>query len=205
MLPLQAPTLVHAVLPAVSTPRAAMARNIALALAGSLLLVLAAKIKVPFWPVPMTLQTLAVLGLGAAYGSRLGAATVALYIAYGLAGLPVFTNTPPVAAGPLYLVGPTGGFLVGFILAATVAGWAAARGASLTRLIVGLVTAEALMLGLGCLWLALGAQMAGGVTGVGFAKAFAFGVQPFLIGDALKVALAACFVGTGWSMLQRRG
>lgn len=205
MLPLQAPTLVHAALPAVSGPRAAMARNIALAVAGSLLLVLAAKIKVPFWPVPMTLQTLAVLGLGAAYGSRLGAATVALYIAYGLAGLPVFTNTPPVAAGPLYLVGPTGGFLVGFILAATVAGWAAARGASLTRLIVGLVTAEALMLGLGCLWLALGAQMAGGVTGVGFAKAFAFGVQPFLLGDALKVALAGCFVGTGWSMLQRRG
>ncbi|SFJ39947.1 biotin transport system substrate-specific component [Bosea sp. OK403] len=204
MLPLQAPTLVHAALPAVSGPRAAVARNIALAVAGSLLLVLAAKIKVPFWPVPMTLQTLAVLSLGAAYGSRLGAATVALYIAYGLAGLPVFTNTPPVAAGPLYLVGPTGGFLVGFVLAAAVAGWAAARGASLTRLIVGLLTAEALMLGLGCLWLALGAQMAGGAMGVGFAKAFAFGVQPFLIGDALKVALAACFVGTGWSMLQRR-
>jgi biotin transport system substrate-specific component len=182
-----------------------MARNVALAVAGSLLLVLAAKIKVPFWPVPMTLQTLAVLGLGAAYGSRLGAATVALYIAYGLAGLPVFTNTPPVAAGPLYLVGPTGGFLVGFVLAAAVAGWAAARGASLARLVLGLLTAEALILGLGCLWLALGAQMAGGVTGVGFAKAFAFGVQPFLLGDALKVALAACFVGTGWSMLQRRG
>lgn len=204
MLPLQAPTLVNAVLPSVSSARATMIRNVTLAIAGSLILVLAAKIKVPFWPVPMTLQTLAVLALGAAYGPRLGAATVALYIACGLAGLPVFTNTPPVAAGPLYLVGPTGGFLMGFIVAAAVAGWAAARGASWPRLIVGLVAAEALMLGLGCLWLALGAQMAAGVTGVGFAKAFAYGVQPFLLGDALKVLLAICMVATGWSAIERR-
>ncbi len=205
MLPLPAPTLVNATLPSVSGRRAALARNIALAVAGSLLLVLAAKVKVPFWPVPMTLQTLAVLGLGAAYGARLGAATVALYIAYGLAGLPVFTNTPPVAAGLLYLAGPTGGFLVGFVLAAAVAGWAAERGASVLRLVAGLVAADALILGLGCLWLALGAQMASGVTGVGFAKAFAFGVQPFLLGDALKVALAASLVGASWSVLRRRG
>lgn len=205
LLPLSAPTLVNAILPQVSGRRAALARDVALALAGSLLLVLAAKIKVPFWPVPMTLQTLAVLGLGAAYGSRLGAATVALYIAYGLAGLPVFTNTPPVAAGLFYLAGPTGGFLVGFVLAAGVAGWAAERGASVFRLIAGFVVAEALILGLGGLWLALGAQMANGATGVGFAKAFAFGVQPFLLGDALKMALAASLVGASWSFLRRRG
>jgi biotin transport system substrate-specific component len=205
MLPLPAPTLVNAILPSVSGRRATLARNIALAVAGSLLLVLAAKVKVPFWPVPMTLQTLAVLGLGAAYGSRLGAATVVLYIAYGLAGLPVFTNTPPVAAGLLYLAGPTGGFLAGFVLAAAVAGWAAERGASVLRLVAGLIVADALILGLGCLWLALGAQMTSGVTGVGFAKAFAFGVQPFLLGDALKVALAASLVGASWSVLHRRG
>ena len=205
MLPLHAPTLVNAVLPTVSSARATVIRNVALAVVGSLILVLAAKIKVPFWPVPITLQTLAVLALGAAYGSRVGAATVALYIAYGLAGLPVFTNTPPVAAGPLYLVGPTGGFLMGFVAAAAVAGWAAARGASGTRLIVGMVAADALMIGLGCLWLALGAQMAGGVTGVGFAKAFAYGVQPFLVGDALKVSLAICMAAAGWSAIERRG
>lgn len=205
LLPLSAPTLVNAILPQVSGRRAALARNVALAVAGSLLLVLAAKIKVPFWPVPMTLQTLAVLGLGAAYGSRLGAATVALSIAYGLAGLPVFTNTPPVAAGLLYLAGPTGGFLVGFVLAAAVAGWAAERGASVFRLIAGFITAEALILGLGGLWLALGAQMASGATGIGFAKAFAFGVQPFLLGDALKMGLAASLVGASWSFLRRRG
>lgn len=205
MLPLPAPTLVNAVLPGVSGRRAELARNVALAVAGSLLLVLAAKIKVPFWPVPMTLQTLAVLGLGAAYGSRLGAATVALYLAYGLAGLPVFTNTPPAAAGMTYLVGPTGGFLLGFVAAAYVAGWAAERGASVLRLIAGMVAAEALILGLGFVWLAFGAQMTGGAAGVGFAKAFQFGVQPFLLGDLLKLALATSLIGASWSVLRRRG
>ena len=201
---LQAPTLAGALLP-VAGARSAMLRNVALAFAGSLLLVAAAKIKVPFWPVPMTLQTLAVLGLGAAYGARLGAATMALYIAYGLAGLPVFTNTPPVPAGPLYLVGPTGGFLIGFIVAAAIAGWAAQRGASLLRLVGGLVLADLALLAIGGLWLAFGAQMTGGATGVGVAKAFAYGVQPFLLGEALKVGLAACVAGAGWSLIGRRG
>lgn len=204
MIPMPTPTLAGTLLPAGSA-RSAVLRNVALAVAGSLLMVAAAKIKVPFWPVPMTLQTLAVLALGAAYGARLGAATMALYIAYGLAGLPVFTNTPPVAAGPLYLVGPTGGFLIGFVAAAAIAGWAAARGASLLRLIGGLVLADLALLAIGCLWLAFGAQMAGGATGVGLAKAFAYGVQPFLFGEVLKVALTACVAGAGWSLIGRRG
>lgn len=209
MLPLQAqtlaPTLANAVLPDVSGRRAETIRNVALAVAGSLLLVLAAKVKVPFWPVPITLQTLAVLGLGAFYGRRLGTAAVALYLAYGLAGLPVFTNTPPVASGLSYFAGPTGGFLLGFLAAAFVAGWAAERGASVLRLIAGMVAAEALILGLGFAWLAFGAQMAGGAAGIGLAKAFQFGVQPFLLGDLLKLALATSLVGASWSMLRRRG
>ena len=204
MLPLRASTLAGQILPA-TRPRSALLRNLALAVAGSLLMVAAAKIKVPFWPVPMTLHTLAVLALGAAYGPRLGAATIALYVAYGLAGLPVFTNTPPLAAGPLYLAGPTGGFILGFVIAAAVAGWAAARGASLVRLLGGLLLADLALMVVGCLWLAFGAQMAGGATGVGLAKAFAYGVQPFLLGEALKTALAASLVGAGWSLLGRRG
>jgi len=204
MLPMQAPTLAGTLFPAAGARSVAL-RNAALVVAGSLLMVLAAKIKVPFWPVPMTLQTLAVLGLGAAYGARLGAATMALYIAYGLAGLPVFTNTPPVAAGPLYLVGPTGGFLVGFVIAAALAGWAAERGASRLRLVGGLVLADLALLTLGCLWLAFGAQMAGGATGVGLAKACAYGAEPFLLGEALKVALTICCAGAGWSLIGRRG
>lgn len=204
MLPLRASTLAGQILPA-TRPRSALLRNLALAVAGSLLMVAAAKIKVPFWPVPMTLQTLAVLALGAAYGPRLGAATIALYVAYGLAGLPVFTNTPPLAAGPLYLAGPTGGFILGFVIAAAIAGWAAARGASLVRLLGGLLLADLALMVVGCLWLAFGAQMAGGATGVGLAKAFAYGVQPFLLGEALKTTLAASLVGAGWSLLGRRG
>lgn len=203
-LPLRAPTLAGEFFPAAG-PRSAAMRNIALAVAGSLLMVAAAKVKVPFWPVPMTLQTLAVLALGAAYGARLGAATMALYIAYGLAGLPVFTNTPPVAAGPLYLAGPTGGFLLGFVAAAAIAGWAARRGASLARLVGGLLLADLALMSAGCLWLAFGAQMAGGASGIGLAKAFAYGVQPFLLGEALKTALVACLAGAGWSLLGRRG
>ncbi len=204
MLPLRASTLAGQILPA-TRPRSALLRNLALAVAGSLLMVAAAKIKVPFWPVPMTLQTLAVLALGAAYGPRLGAATIALYVAYCLAGLPVFTNTPPLAAGPLYLAGPTGGFILGFVIAAAIAGWAAARGASLVRLLGGLLLADLALMVVGCLWLAFGAQMAGGATGVGLAKAFAYGVQPFLLGEVLKTALAASLVGAGWSLLGRRG
>ncbi len=205
MLTSHAPSLVDAALPSATSARGAALRNLGLAVAGSLLLVVAAKVKVPFWPVPMTLQTFAVLALGAAFGARLGAATVALYLAYGLVGLPVFTNTPPLVAGPLYFAGPTGGFLLGFVLAAAVAGWAAARGASWFRLVAGFALAEVLILALGTAWLALGAQMAGGATGIGFAKAFAFGVQPFLLGDLLKLALAACLTGAGWSLIERRG
>lgn len=204
LLPFQAPTLAGAAFPAVSGPRATLLRNVALAVVGSLLLVLSAKIKVPFWPVPMTMQTFAVLGIGAAYGSRLGMATVMLYLAYGLAGLPVFTNTPPVAAGPLYFVGPTGGFLFSFVVAAAIAGWSAARGASMLRMVGGLIIANLAILAIGSAWLALGAQMANGATGIGFAKAWAVGVEPFLLGNAVKLALVACFVGAGWSLLQRR-
>lgn len=200
----KASSLADAFFPALPASRRIVLRNLLLAFAGSLLLVAAAKVKVPFWPVPMTLQTLVVLALGATYGARLGAATMLLYIGYGLAGLPVFTNTPPVAAGPLYLLGPTGGFLVGFVVAAAIAGWAAQRGASTLRLVGGLLLADAALLVLGCLWLALGAQLAGGATGVGFAKAFAFGVQPFLLGELLKVGLAACFAGLSWQILDRR-
>ena len=97
----------------------------ALAFVGTLVLVVSAKVEVPFYPVPMTLQTLAVLTLGALFGARLAAATVALYLGEGLIGLPVFAGA---AAGPAYLAGPTGGYLVGFLLAAALVGWLAERG-----------------------------------------------------------------------------
>ena len=89
-----------------------MLRSVVLAILGAALLTLSAKIKVPFYPVPMTLQTLALAVLAASFGARLAVATVLLYLAEGLAGLPVFTNTPPAAAGLAYMIGPTGGCLL---------------------------------------------------------------------------------------------
>jgi len=176
-----------------------------MAVIGSALLTLAAKVQVPFWPVPMTLQTLAVLALGATFGLRGALAAVALYVAQGAAGMPVFVNTPPAVAGPLYLMGPTGGFLVGFAAAAAIVGFAADRGLLRRPLaFLGvLVAADAALLALGCAWLALGAWMPSGATGIGFAKAFAAGVQPFLLGEGLKIALIAVATPMAWRAAER--
>lgn len=98
-------------------------RNVVLMLVGSLLLAISAKIQVPFYPVPMTMQTFAVLVIGMAYGWRLGGATVLLYLAEGAAGMPVFAS----GAGLAYLAGPTGGYLVGFLASAVLVGFLADR------------------------------------------------------------------------------
>src|SRR5919202_7023697 len=105
-----------------------LSRFLALALIGSIALTLAAKWKVPMYPVPMTMQTAAVFLLGAAYGWRLAFASVLLYLVEGAIGLPVFTDTPERGLGLAYMAGPTGGYLIGFALAAALAGWLADRG-----------------------------------------------------------------------------
>ncbi len=180
----------------------AQARLIALAVVGSLLLIMSAKIQVPMWPVPMTMQSFVVLFLGAALGPRLGAASVALYLAQGAAGLPVFAM--PGASGPAYFLGSTGGFLLSFIPAAYVAGLFARRDASLLRVGVGMLTAHTLILVVGMAWLAWFAVLTTGATGVGLPRAFAAGVQPFVIGSLVKVALATALVAAGWSLARRK-
>lgn len=191
--------------PGVST---AWTRAVFLAVAGSCILALSAKIAVP-GPVNMTLQTLAVLVLGAVLGWRLALASVLAYLAEGALGLPVFTGTPPLPAGLAYLAGPTGGFLVGFAAAAVIVGAAADRGLIRRPLAFAavLVAADLVMLACGATWLALGARPVGAAGGIGFAKAFAVGVQPFLLGEAIKVALAAFALPAVWrgaSRLLRR-
>lgn len=180
-------------------PSARFLRAALLALIGATILTVSAKVKVPFYPVPMTLQTLAVLALGVAYGWRLALASVALYLAEGLVGLPVFANTPPLVAGPAYLVGPTGGFLAGFFAATAIGGLAAERGLdrSALRLIPLLALADAALLACGFLWLAYGA-------GLGLDRAWTVGIAPFLLGEALKVALAATLVQGTWRLVERR-
>src|SRR5215212_4228422 len=123
-----APTFAALLWPARDNRSAAVFRAVILALVGSALLALSAKIQVPIPPVPMTMQTLVVLVIGATYGWRLAGATVLPYIGEGMLGLPVFANTPPAVASPAYLLGPTGGYLLGYVAAALVMGFLAERG-----------------------------------------------------------------------------
>jgi biotin transport system substrate-specific component len=169
-----------------------MPRAVALVLAGSILMALAAHVKVPFWPVPMTMQTFVTLMIGAAYGWRLAGATMIAYLVEGIAGLPVFTS----GAGALYMAGPTGGYLVGFVVAAVASGWLVetgmARGA--VRTLVGFLMADVLIFVLGVAWLA---------TLIGWDKAIAGGLLPFLAGEALKIVLATALALGVTSKLQR--
>ncbi len=174
-------------------------RNAVLAILGTALLWASAKIQVPFYPVPMTLQTFAVLVIGMAYGWRLGSATLVLYLAEGAVGLPVFAGTPANGIGIAYMVGGTGGYLVGFVLAAAAVGWLAEHGWD--RSIVS--TAAAMLLGNviiyvpGILWL-------GAVFGWD-KPIFEWGLTPFIYGDLTKLVLAALLVPLAWSALKRRG
>lgn len=154
------------------------------ALAGSLLLALSAKLQVPFWPVPMTMQTLAVLTLAAWLGPRLGVATVCLYVFEGICGLPVFAGA---AAGPAYLFGPTGGYLAGFVVAAFVVGRLVDRGwtKSLGWAVVVMVLGHGAIFAPGVAWLAVG---------LGPEKALAFGITPFFAATVLKTLLGAALV-----------
>ena len=182
------------------TNKAVMA--VLLVLAGTIILAISAKISVPFWPVPMTLQTLAIMALAAAYGSRLAVATVVAYLVEGALGLPVFAGA---TAGPVYLLGPTGGFLAGFIVLAWIVGSAADRGwdRSTPRLFAAMVGADIVVFALGIAWLAFWAQLASGEAGIGLAGAIKFGAQPFVLGDLLKIALAALAIPAAWKLLDR--
>lgn len=179
--------------------RSTLVRAAALMFLGSCLLTLSAKLQVP-GPIPMTLQTLAVLALGAMLGARIAVASVLLYLMEGALGLPVFASTPPLVAGPAYLLGPTGGFLLGFIVAAGLTGYAADRGFARRPLVFALwlTAASVAMLVAGCLWLALVALPSGGL-----ARAFEVGVRPFLLGHTIKVALAATALPLVLEMLRR--
>jgi biotin transport system substrate-specific component len=172
-------------------------RFLALAVAGSLLLTISAKITVPFWPVQMSLQTFAVMAIAAAFGWRLAVATVLVYLAQGAAGLPVFQGTPEKGIGLLYMMGPTGGYLVGFIACAAIVGHAAetwARG-SILKLGAAMLIGDAVVFALGMLWLG---------TLLGWDKPILqWGLTPFLLGDLVKIALAAVAVPTAISALER--
>ncbi len=161
-------------------------RSMLLIALGTALLTLSAKVNLPLPYVPMTLQTLVVLVIGAAYGWRLGSVTVMAYLAEGALGLPVFAG--PVG-GLAPLLGPTAGYLIGFVAAAFTTGWLSERGWDRTvpLLFVAMGLGHVLILGCGFAWLALGIKL-------GFAKAWLVGIAPFLAASVIKNALGAVLV-----------
>ena len=172
-------------------------RNAGLVIAGSLLLTLSAKVQVPFYPVPMTMQTLAVMLVGFVFGWRLAAATVLFYLLQGAFGLPVFAGTPAKGIGIAYMVGPTGGYLAGFVAAAVLCGWLAERGwdRSPWRIALAMVLGNAAIYAMGLVWL-------GSV--IGWDKpVLQLGMLPFLYGDLLKIILGAALLTAGWKLLRR--
>ncbi len=168
--------------------RARHLRMILLALAGSGLLALSARVQIPFWPVPMTLQTGALLLVALAYGRNLALVTVAVYLLEGMAGLPVFAGTPERGVGLAYLLGPTGGYLAGFLPAAWIAGAAVERLRGTLPLLAALVGALLAVYVPGVLWLA-------GFLGID--RAVSLGVTPFLPAELVKLALVVTIARFG--------
>ena len=166
-------------------------------LLGVCLLTLSAKIQVPFWPVPMTMQTLVVLMLGMAYGSLLGAGTVLAYLLVGAAGFPVFAGTPERGIGLAYMMGPTGGFLMGFVVAAWITGLLAERGWDRSTpwcaaaMFAG--TLAIFVFGLAVL-----------TPIVGLSRAIETGFTPFLASSTLKLALGAVAMPLVWRAVRLR-
>ena len=156
------------------------------------LITLAAKVQVPFWPVPMTLHTLAVMMIALIGGPRVAMGAMATYLAAGAAGLPVFSGSPERGIGLAYMAGPTGGYLLGFLVAAGVTGWLAVGGGTLRRLLA-MLAGLAVTYAAGAAWLAafLPAD-----------KVLAAGVLPFVTGDLLKVGMAA-LLADGWNRLRK--
>ena len=169
--------------------------QVALVVAAAALLALAAQVQVrlPFSPVPVTGQTFVVLLSGAALGARLGPASVALYVVGGAAGLPIFAGG---AAGVARLTGPTGGYLVGFIVAAYVVGALAERGwdRRLWSAMLAMLAGEVAIYVFGLAWLAR-FPVAAGVLDAG--------LYPFIPGDLYKLVLAALALPAGWRLLRK--
>jgi biotin transport system substrate-specific component len=171
-----------------------LVRNAALVVGGTLFVALSALVQIPlpFTPVPLSLQTFAVLLTGAALGSRRGVLSMALYLVAGVAGVPWFAGGASGAAAPSF------GYVLGMLLASTVVGALARRGAdrSVLRTAGAMLLGEAIVYAVGVPYLAL-------ATGMSANAAIAAGLTPFLIGDALKAALAMGLLPTAWKLVKR--
>jgi biotin transport system substrate-specific component len=168
-------------------PKSQLLHKVLLVGLGVVLLAISSKVQVPFWPVPMTLQTLVVLMIGATSGARLAGATLVSYLAAGAVGLPVFAS----GMGLVYMAGPTGGYLAGFLLAAVVTGYLADKGygRSILSALALFAIGEVAIFALGTGWLAVL---------FGTERAIAGGLAPFIPAEFLKVALGTVILSLAW-------
>ena len=149
---------------------------------GSILLTISSKIKIPFYPVPMTMQTFVVLFLGMSFGYKVGLATVSLYLLEGIIGLPVFSNSPEKGVGLVYFTGPTMGYLIGFLFATFLAGYFNFKGNIFINFIKLLISVSTIYL-LGVFWLG---------NLIGWDKpVIQLGATPFLFAELLKITILA--------------
>ena len=156
-----------------------------------------AKIQIPLWPVPITMQTYVVLVIALSYGLRLGLAAIGGYVVLGALGLPVFAGTPEKGIGVAYLAGPTGGYVAGFIAATFACAWLAARGRArgFAFYLLAAILGHAVILGCGVTWLA---------GTIGWERAVAAGLTPFLWGTALKAVMVAASLAGGAKWVDAR-
>ncbi len=174
---------------------AQLIKQLVLVVLGIAALAIAAKIKVPMWPVPITMGTFAVLTIGAAYGPRLGLATIAGYMVIGALGFDVFASSSAEVNGLAYMMGGTGGYLLGYVLATLALGFAARKGwdRSVLMMAAAMLIGTALIYIPGVAWL--------GVLYGWDQPVLQWGFTPFLIGDALKLVLAALLLPALWKMV----
>ena len=173
-------------------------RSLLLVVAGTALLTISAKVQIPFYPVPITMQTFVVLLIGFTFGWRLGGLTVLAYLAEGAVGLPVFAGTPERGIGIAYMMGPTGGYLLGFLAAAVVTGFLAERrwDRSLVRAAIAALLGLAVIFASGLTWLG---------TIIGWDNpVLDLGLWPFLPGEVLKLVLLAAVLPLAWKILPKK-
>ena len=163
-----------------SLKQSKLLRYVFLALIGSIILAVSSKIKIPFYPVPMTMQTLVVLMIGIVFGWKLGLATVSLYLFEGIIGLPVFSGTPEKGLGLFYFTGPTMGYLLGFLVAVYISG-KFNYDSNIIKNFLKLLLATSFIYILGMTWLG---------NLIGWDKPiFQLGAQPFLLAELFKILI----------------
>ncbi len=160
-------------------------RTLFLAILGTILLAISSKIKIPFWPVPMTMQTFVVLLIGVVYGWKLGLFTISLYLLEGIAGIPVFAGTPEKGMGIVYFTGPTMGYLIGFLISVFFSGFLSFDNNFLKNFIK-LTFSVSFIYVLGLIWLG---------TIIGWDKpVFSLGAKPFLLAELFKVVILSLLI-----------